>query len=116
MNICKARSCIGISLGALVLGGCATAYEGKYEFSEGWRAATVVSVVPGGEMKDPGFWTCLRDVPEAERLSRSYVLLDYREVSRHRKRMVPAPPGVQLQAGEEVYLDLSTCEKSLVKR
>lgn len=116
MNPRKAHVWFAMTLGAFSLAGCATVYEGKYEFSEGWRAATVVSVVTGAEIKDPGFWTCLRHVPEAERLSRTYVLLDYRNGSRHRKHMVPAPAGIQVVPGEKLYLNLSTCEQSLAKR
>lgn len=116
MNLRKAHLRIAMTLGAFSLAGCATVYEGKYEFSEGWRAATVVSVVPGAEIKDPGFWSCLRNVPEAERLSRTYVLLDYRSVNRHRKHMVPAPSGMQVVPGEKLYLNLSACEQSLAKR
>lgn len=47
--------------GALLLTGCAsTVYEGKYDWSEGWRKAEVVAVKTAAEMERPRFYTCVR--------------------------------------------------------
>lgn len=103
-------------LAALLLGGCATSPESPYRFSDGWREAKVVKVISGRDISRPGFWECLRDVPEAERLARTFVELEYRRMRRHAHRLVPLPAGLELQPGEKVHLNVSTCENSLVKR
>ena len=98
------------------LSGCATVFEGKYKFSDGWRTATVVRAATGDSIKNPRFWECTRRLTEAELVSRDFVLLRYRGVNRAENRMVPAVPGLELQPGEKVYLNLSTCEQAIVKR
>lgn len=41
--------------GAAVLSGCATVYEGKFQFPEGWRVAQVVRVTQGSLVEHPAF-------------------------------------------------------------
>lgn len=103
-------------LAPLVFGGCATSAEGPYRFSEGWREAKVVKVVSGGDISRPEYWECIRKVPAAERLARTYVELEYRRMSRHAHHLVPLPAGLELQPGEKVHLNVSMCENALVKR
>lgn len=113
----KGRAALyGLVLAPLFLAGCATSPEGPYRFSDGWRDAKVVKVVSGSEITRLRFWDCLRDVLEAQRLSRTYVELEYRRMSRHAHRLVPLPEGMELQPGEKVHLNVSTCENALAKR
>jgi hypothetical protein len=105
----------GLVLAPLVLGGCATSPEGPYRFSDGWREAKVVKVVAGGDISRPRFWECIRKVPEAQRFARTYVELEYRRMSRHAHRLVPLPAGLEVQPGEKVHVNVSTCENALVK-
>lgn len=45
----------------LVLPGCAaTVYEGKYDWSDGWRSAEVVEIASASEMERPRFYDCVR--------------------------------------------------------
>lgn len=99
------------------IAGCATTYEGKYKFSDGWRMATVLRTATGASIENPRFWECTRQFSEAELISRDFVLLRYRrDVNRNQNRMVPIVPGMDLQSGEKVYLNVSTCEQAIVKR
>lgn len=96
--------------------GCASMEEGPYRFSDGWRHAKVVEVVPGADVKRPRFWECLRGVSEQDRLRRTYVIANYRGVNRHQDHLVPLPDGEVLRPGEKVHLNVSTCENAVVKR
>lgn len=67
-------------------------------------------------MKRPGFWDCLKGIPEQDRLQRFYVIANYRGVSRHQDRLVPAPPGEALRPGDKVHLNVATCEGAIFRR
>lgn len=69
----------------------------------------------GTTIKNPRFWECTRGLTETELVSRDFVLLRYRGVNRTENRMVPAVPGLDLQPGEKVYLNASTCEQAIVR-
>lgn len=106
-----------LTLTALVLLlGCATVYEEKFPFSAGWRRAEVVSITPGSVIERPEFWSCVRNMPTAQRQDRSFALLSYQGFSRKRHSVVPLPPNMSLQAGDSVYLNLGTCEAAIATR
>lgn len=110
------RTRIGIILVVGSVSGCASMDEEPYRFSDGWRHAKVVKVLQGIDVKRPGFWDCLKGVPEQERLQRTYVVANYRGVNRHQDRLVPAPSGETLRPGDRVHLNVGTCEGAIVKR
>lgn len=115
MNYRSVAAWLAAVASATSISGCATVFEGKYKFSDGWRRATVVRAESGTSIKNPRFWECTRRVTEAELVSRDFVLLRFRGVNRAETRMVPAVPGLDLLPGEKVYLNLSTCEQAIVK-
>lgn len=98
------------------LGGCASTEEGPYQFSDGWRHGTVEEILRGEDVKRPRFWTCLRDVPEPERLARTYVVASYRGPHHRQRHLVAAPAGESLRPGDKVHLHASACENAIVKR
>jgi hypothetical protein len=100
-------------LGLSALTGCATVYEGKYNFRDGWREAKVVSLVPGAGIDNPRFWECTRKLTKDQREATAFVLLSYRGMRRQTRRMVPAPAGVPLAVGERVYLKADACEQAI---
>lgn len=103
-------------LAALSLAACATVYDGKYQYAQGWREATVVSMLQGAAIENPRFWECTREVPEAQRAATNYVLLSFRGVYRPQRRVVPVPADLSLTVGERVYLNLAVCEQAIAKR
>lgn len=100
----------------LPLSGCSTVYEGKFDFSEGWRKGTVVRLLRGDAIENPRLWTCTRKVPEGLLASTDYVLVSYLEMSRKRTHLVPAPSGLPLAPDEQVYVDVDSCEQAIAKR
>lgn len=107
-----------ISLAVLLvaaLAGCASMEDGPYKFSEGWRKARVVEVVSGADVKRPRFWTCLRGVPEQERLTRTYVIASYRGPHHRQQHLVSAPVEETVRPGDKVFLHASACENAIVK-
>lgn len=96
--------------------GCASMDEGPFKFSEGWRDATVVEVLPGADVKNPRFWKCLRDMPEEERLRRTFVVGSYRGPHHRQKHLVSAPAAEALRPGDKVHLNAGACENAIVRR
>ena len=96
--------------------GCASMDEGPFKFSEGWRDARVEEVIAGSDIKNPRFWKCLRDIPQEERLRRTYVVGSYRGPHHRQKHLVAAPAGEALRPGDKVHLHASACENAIFKR
>lgn len=97
--------------------GCATVYDGKYAFREGWRTATVVGVVPGAELPRPDYWECTRDVPAAVRSAKTYAVV--RRASSKTTEFFAvevdseAPP---VAAGAPVYVNFFDCGQAPIAR
>lgn len=104
-------------LGAVpVLSACTTLLDGRYDYREGWRRGRVLAVVAGAAVERPGYWTCLREVPAAERANR-YALIAYRVTGRaSRQHLAPLLAGVDLKPGDSVLVNLARCDGAVVQR
>jgi len=104
-------------LGAFpVLSACTTLLDGRYDYREGWRRGRVLAVVAGAAVERPGYWTCLRQVPAAERANR-YALIAYPVTGRaSRRHLVPLLADVDLKPGESVLVNLARCDGAVVQR
>ena len=105
-------------LGAVpLLSACTTLLDGHYDYRDGWRRGKVVAVIRGAEVERPGYWSCLRQVPAAQRAATSYVLVLYPVTGRaSRTRLVPRMPGVDVTPGDRVLVNLARCDGALVRR
>lgn len=115
MTTLARAAAVGLGISTLLLGGCATVDEHGHKFSEGWRTATVVRLLKGSEVERPRFWTCTRDVPEAQRLGRDYVVVSYRGVNRQQQHLTALSPDLALQPGEKVHVNVAACEQAIAK-
>ncbi len=107
------------TIAALLLastGGCATVYEGKYEFSQGWREAQVVEIAPASQIEWPEFFECIREGSPQERATESFIVLSYRRMGKTAKRAAPLSANPQLRVGDMVYVNASRCDSPVVKR
>lgn len=98
---------LGLLAIALSLTGCATVYEGKLRFSEGWREVRVESVGLASEIARKALKDC-RD-PSRYGAEQRFARVTYRFSTRlRRSAIVPVPGGVR--AGEVAYANPRTCE------
>lgn len=101
--------------GALLLTGCAsTVYEGKYDWSEGWRKAEVMAVQTAPEMERPRFFTCVRQANPEQLATTRFAVVKYRQLSRNQRQAVPLQPGESAAVGESVYVKAGDCQAPLV--
>ena len=109
----RKTACVVMLLAAT---GCTTLYEGKYDFSEGWREAQVILIAPAAEIDFPQFSDCRQKPLTQLDASLPFVLLSYEHLGRTRKRVVPLPKNLDLRAGDPVYMNVTTCDGGIVTR
>lgn len=100
----------------LTLAGCATVYEGRYPWSDGWRSAEIVEVVKATEMARPQFFECVRKATPEQLANARYAVVRYRLVSRTQNSAVPLREGETYAPGDRVYFQAGRCDASLVRR
>jgi hypothetical protein len=94
---------------AAVAGGCATVYEGKYPFHDGWRKARVEEVGAASALTQTSLNDCRSSATAEQLAARTFALLSYVDFNHRRTRIVPLPPGVNIRAGDPVYVKLRSC-------
>lgn len=101
----------------LALAGCASVvYEGKYDWSEGWRSAEVVAVQRAAEMERPRFHKCVREASPEQLATTRFAVVKYRHMSRTQRRAVPLGAADKVAPGDPVYFKEGTCNTPLVHR
>ncbi len=103
-------------LSIFALSGCTTVYEGKYDFSEGWREAKVIQIVRASEIAKPQFSDCRVSESLQHLASDKIVVLSYKHLSRSRKRVVPFGPSDGVHVDDLVYMNVTDCGSPLVPR
>lgn len=110
-TVARGSAFAALSLAVLAgLPGCATIYEGKYAWSQGWRDIRVEQILRGSEIDDPGFWNCLRSKSADEIATGSFALVVYLQSGRRKRSMVPLGSANNSRVGDRLYANLSTCE------
>lgn len=110
-----ARCCTALGL-TLVLPGCTTLYEGKYDFRDGWRQAKVTQVLPASQLERPEFFACVRRASANQRANEPFLILTYKKFLRTAERAIVLPQTPQLTLGETVYVNISSCDGPVAKR
>ena len=109
--------CVFVMTAALgFLNGCASSDEGPYDFSQGWRKASVLEISSGQDVRNPNFWRCLRQSTPSERLAGRYAVVSYHSIRSSTKHLVPVPNGLVLRPGDEVFVNIDRCDNALARR
>jgi hypothetical protein len=105
------RRAMGAAAGLLgvALAGCATVYEGKYPFSDGWRKARVEEIGAASALTQSSLNDCRSSATAEQKAAGIYALLSYADFGHRRTRIVALPPGVNFKAGAPVYVKLRSC-------
>lgn len=117
MEVVQLTRLIGGATTLFALASCASApYEGKYDWSEGWRKAEVVAVQAAADMERPRFYTCVRNAAPEQLATMKFAVVKFRQMSRTQRRAVPLKPGETVAAGETVYIKANDCSAPLMHR
>lgn len=105
------RRATGAAVGLLfaVLAGCATVYEGRYPFSDGWRKARVEEIGAASALTQFSLNDCRSSATPEQRATGVYALLSYADFGHRRTRIVTLPPEARFVKGAAVYVKLRSC-------
>ncbi|WP_159273345.1 hypothetical protein [Variovorax boronicumulans] len=104
---CRALSALVCALG--VLSGCATIYEGKYAFNDGWRKARVEEVGTASALRGTALSDCRNTATPEQLETGSFALLSYADFGHLRRRIVALPAHTRFEAGDATYVKLRSC-------
>jgi len=96
--------------------GCATVYEGRYAFNDGWRKATVEEVDSAARLQGTALSDCRRDASAVQLLSGQFALVSYADFGHLRRRIVTLPPHPRFHAGDTVYIRFRSCSGDVAPR
>jgi len=105
-----------VLVAALTATGCAFASEGKYDWHQGWREATVVKTDDAAALGGRYFSDCRRGTETGQAVSGRFVVLSYEHMGRTRHRVVPLRRGEAYRPGDLVYVNVNSCSIPLVSR
>ena len=98
------------SLALSWLAGCATVYEGKYDWDAGWRMGRVINVGRGAALGATYIHDCRQAVSPGDVARTVYADVAYQSEGRwSRHRVVAVPEGMPVQVGQAVYLNVNAC-------
>ncbi|MGE3345905.1 MAG: hypothetical protein AB7I35_00570 [Ramlibacter sp.] len=111
------KNSVGASLiAALSATGCALVYEGKYDWYDGWREAHVLQIGSAAEIEKPQFSDCREQMTPQQLATGQFAVLSYMRMTRKRHRVVPLQAGRSIAVGDQVYMQITSCDGPLVPR
>jgi hypothetical protein len=111
MKLLRILVAIGLSL---ILAGCTAPYEGKYDFAQGWRQGTVLSLDVSA-IRGPSRVDCRKVLPPGELATTRFVDVSYFISGGHARKVIAAVhPDTVLQVGDTVYLRVKDCSQRLI--
>ncbi|WP_141397371.1 hypothetical protein [Polaromonas sp. AER18D-145] len=105
-----------LAMPLLILTGCQTIYEGKYEWDAGWRPGTVRSVGSADQVTKTPFRDCRLALSSAEKIALKFAVVSYSFLNRPKNAVVPISPGSTWTAGSPVYINVTNCRTALEPR
>ena len=100
----------------LVLGGCQTIYEGKFDRDAGWRPGTVLEVGSADQIAKVPFRDCRPMLSNEERRNSEFAVVRYSHLSHPQKAVIPIAPESTWTRGDPVYINVLNCRISLERR
>ena len=96
--------------------GCATVYEGPYDFHQGWRKATVEEAGAASGLLMPASTDCRRAAPEEKLATMQFAWVSYVNNGHRRTRIAALPEGAPFRAGELVDVHIGNCTTPITRR
>lgn len=100
----------------VVLGGCQTIYEGKYDWDAGWRPGTVLEVGSADQVTKEPFRDCRPTLSSTELNTSKFAVVRYSHLSRPRKAVVPVLLESTWSPNDPVYINIRSCKTALEPR
>ncbi len=101
---------------AAVLSGCATSYEGKYAYADGWREAVIQKIGNASEIAMPQFSDCRENLSAQQLATTRFALVAYRRMGRMQRNVVALQTNDVSAIGQAVYVNVADCNAPLLAR
>jgi len=105
-----------LSASLLILGGCQTIYEGKFDRDAGWRPGTVLEVGSADQIVKAPFRDCRPMLSDEERRNSEFAVVRYSHLSHPQKAVIPIAPESTWTRGDPVYINVLNCRIALQRR
>lgn len=105
----------------LIICGCSTVYEGKYDYKKGWREGLVIKTAPRTASLPISGIDC-RNSTQGERIAYVQFVFgaaDGKFSHQHlepRHAILPIPPMMEIADGDSIYLNILDCAQLLVPK
>lgn len=111
------RSAIAVSA-VVLLTGCATVYEGKYDWAEGWRIGVINRVVPVDQLKPNEVPECSASPETVAKMKQNatWVRVGYRMGRMRFVVSAPVTADNQFKVGDPVYVNSLSCDRRVIPR
>lgn len=116
---------IWMTLALAVLGGCATVYDGKYNYEQGWRIGEVWKIGTGTARFPIAGVDCRATASQADLAGSRYAYIQFvfdpmggkyfYHGPKQRHAIVAIPEGINLQESERVYVNVRDCDQAIVR-
>jgi hypothetical protein len=111
-----AMNAIAAVVAAGLVGGCAsTVYEGRLDWSDGWRKGIVTATGTGATLAKEMSTSCRSAFPDI-RSDSPLATIRYRRDRRYAWRTVPVPPDADVKVGDAVYVNAADCAAPIERR
>ena len=100
----------------LPMPGCATIYEGRFNYDEGWRVARIAEIGLGGALTNEARTQCRIEVPFRGHADGSFAVVRYLGYRIELYRIVRLPSEPSLVKGDFVYINIRDCAQPAVPR
>ena len=111
MSIRRCRiTTVTFALLTFAAAGCAsTKSDAPFQWSDGWREATVEAIDRGDQLKPAARRDCREDVAPEVAASGTFVRVRYRIRRIWHAVIAPLPANVSLHPGQSVHVNVKTC-------
>lgn len=97
-----------LSISAMLVG-CATVYDGKYDYDEGWRLATVVELGNDSTRFNDASLDCRTLKFETRSRAEQYAYVRYMRSFAPRMAIVPVPDHTKVGVKQRIFINLNDC-------
>ncbi|MDP5239493.1 hypothetical protein Q9Q94_08130 [Uliginosibacterium sp. 31-16] len=105
---------ISMFLAVLLLSACATVYEQRYDFHDGWRKARVQEIGPFNKLAKNYGYTCRQSPEKIE--GKQGAIVGYSNGGRWRSQLMLQPEERTVKKGDLVYANILKCEEPMAPR
>jgi hypothetical protein len=105
---------IALLLGLALSAGCASQYDARHRYEDGWRASDVLKVAPTPNQLESAGIDCSKSTVQSPVKGRRYAYIRYLRSFAPRHAIVVVPEHVSVIEGDRVFFNIYDCTQAIV--